>query len=45
LAISGENKRLTIMTKLAKRLDKNMVSAALNISIGVAGRRIYRKLG
>ena len=45
LEISGENKRLAILTKLAKRLDKNMVNAALNISIGAARRRIYRKLG
>jgi DNA-directed RNA polymerase specialized sigma24 family protein len=42
---SGEHKRRAILSKLIKRLDGSMLSAAFDISIGTAKRRMYRRFG
>ncbi len=42
---AGEHKRRVILGKLIKRLDGNMLSAAFDISIGTAKRRMYRRFG
>ena len=45
LKISGESKQLLMLEKLIKRLDRNLISAAISISVGAIKRRVYRKFG
>ena len=42
---SGWDRKRTILNKLMGRLDREMVAAALSISIGTTKRRIFRKFG
>lgn len=42
---SGEHKGRAILGKLVKRIDGDMLSAAFDISIDTAKRRVYRRFG
>ncbi len=45
MKLSGETKRSLVLSKLIKRMDKDVFKAVVDISMGTVKRRIYRKLG